>query len=158
MPRWIMLTLLALPALLPLLFSTLNAWSAGLVPTGFIQYDMPYYVANAREHFDHGFSLTYGNPYAREGTASIYFQPHIFVLGILQAIGLSPALALNLFGLAAIAAATIGAARLYEELIGFETTAKKIGFLCFFWGGGVLGILGLLLGGNQFSFDPMHGW
>jgi hypothetical protein len=42
---------------------------------------MAYYMANAREHFDQGFQLTYGNPYASYGTPAIYFQPHIFLLG-----------------------------------------------------------------------------
>ena len=158
MQHRILLTLLALPALLPLLFSALQAWSQGLVPTGFIQYDMAYYTANAREHFDQGWSLTYGNPYAPAGTAAIYFQPHILVLAILQAIGLPPAVAFNLFGLCALAFATIAAARLYGELVGFDTRAKTIGFVCFFWGGGVLSLLGLLFGRAPFLFDPNDGW
>ena len=34
-------------------------------PTGFIQYDMPYYMANAREYFDRGgFRLFYSNPFS----------------------------------------------------------------------------------------------
>ena len=56
--------LLALPALIPLLWSWIQARSRGMVFTGFIQYDLAYYVANARQHFTHGFALTYSNPYA----------------------------------------------------------------------------------------------
>ncbi len=158
--------LLALPALFPLLFSIYSAWSQGLVPTGFIQYDMAYYLANAREHFDQGWSLTYGNPYAPAGTAAIYFQPHILLLAILQAAGLPPAIAFNLFGLAALALATVAASGFYGELVGFETRAKQLGFLCFFWGGGLLSALGLLFGlatgtdltKAMFLFDPNDGW
>jgi hypothetical protein len=161
-----MLTALALPALLPLVFSAVSAWSQGLVPTGFIQYDMAYYPANAREHFDHGWTLTYGNPYAPAGTPAIYFQPHILFLAILQALGLPPAIAFNLFGLFALALATAAAAGLYDELVGLDTRAKRIGLLCFFWGGGVLSLLGLAFGlasgGNLarslFLFDPNDGW
>jgi hypothetical protein len=137
-----------------------------MIPTGFIQYDLAYYVANARQHFDEGFHLTYGNPYASYGTPAIYFQPHIFLLGILQKIGIGPGLALNLFGLAAVAFAALTAARLYEELIGWRTTAQKLGLVCFFWGGGVLSLFGLafgLAGGSSVAkaslmFDPMDGW
>lgn len=161
-----MVTLLALPALLPLLHSFPAAWSQGLVPTGFIQYDMAYYLANAREHFDTGWSLTYGNPYAPAGTAAIYFQPHILLLALLQAAGFPPAVAFNLFGLAALAFASFAAFRLYDELVGLDSKAKKLGFVCFFWGGGLLSVLGLFLGlltGNSlakalFVFDPNDGW
>ena len=83
--------LLSLPAFFPLVYAVCFAWAKGLVPTGFIQYDLAYYVANARQHFDEGFRLTYGNPYASYGTPAIYFQPHILLLGILQKLGLDPA-------------------------------------------------------------------
>jgi hypothetical protein len=49
---------------------------AGEVPTGFIGYEMPYYLANAREHFDSGFGLTYRNPYDSADAPRIYFQPY----------------------------------------------------------------------------------
>ena len=161
-----LLLLLALPALIPLGHSLHAAWSQGLVPTGFIQYDMAYYLANAREHFDQGLSLTYGNPYAPAGTPAIYFQPHVLLLAFLQAAGLPPAIAFNLFGLFALALASVAAIRLYTELVGFDTQAQKLGLVCFFWGGGVLSILGLifgLLGGtgwakSLFLFDPNDGW
>jgi hypothetical protein len=78
--RWAV-PLLALPALLPLARAYVDAYFQGKVATGFIISDMAYYMANAREHFDQGFQLTYGNPYASYGTPAIYFQPHIFLLG-----------------------------------------------------------------------------
>ena len=163
---WHIPLLLSLPAFFPLVYACISAWAKGLVPTGFIQYDLPYYAANAREHFDQGFHWTYGNPYASYGTPAIYFQPHILLLGILQKMGLDPGVALNLFGLAAVSLAATAAARLYEELVGWRTWAQKIGLVCFFWGGGILSILGLAFGlfvGTPFAkasllFDPMDGW
>jgi len=163
---WPIPLLLSLPAFLPLAFACWSAWSKGLVPTGFVQYDLAYYVANAREHFDQGFRLTYGNPYAPYGMPAIYFQPHILLLGILQKLGLDPGVALALFGLAAVAFTSLVAARLYEELVGWRTWAQKIGLVCFFWGGGILSLFGLCIGwfsGTPFAraslqFDPADGW
>jgi len=138
--------LMGLPAFFPLLWTALRAWRNGLVPTAFVQYDMPYYVANGRQSFVDGFHFSYGNPYASYGTPAIYFQPHIFLLGLLQRIGLGPDLALIASHLAAVAFAAIVAARLYEEWVGWNTPAQKLGFVCFFWGGGVLSLAGVVFG------------
>lgn len=138
--------LASLPAFIPLAWTALRAWRSGLVPTAFIQYDLPYYVANARQHFVQGLHLTYGNPYAGYGTPAIYFQPHIFLLGALQFMGLGPDLALIAFHLAAVAFAAIVAAKLYEEWVGWNTLAQKLGFICFLWGGGVLSLAGAAFG------------
>jgi hypothetical protein len=158
--------LLALPAFIPLLIACVRAWSHGLVPTGFVQYDLPYYVANARQHFAGGFHLTYGNPYAPYGSPAIYFQPHIFLLSILDQIGLDPGISLNLFGIFAVAFGVAVAARLYRQIVGWNTTAEKLGLIVFFWGGGVLAIAGLLFGlpakmtfaRSSLLFDPNEGW
>lgn len=158
--------LLALPALFPLVWDAIDAWRRGLAPTGFVQYDMAYYLANARQHFVQGFHALYSNPYAPYGSPAIYFQPHLLLIGLLQRLGLDPGAALNLFGLAAMAFAAIVAARLYEEVAGWGSTAKKIGLVCFFWGGGVLSLAGLVFGtylGAGFEkattvFDPSDGW
>jgi hypothetical protein len=138
--------LMGLPAFFPLVWTALRAWRNGLVPTAFVQYDMPYYVANGRQSFVDGFHFSYGNPYASYGTPAIYFQPHIFLLGLLQRIGLGPDLALIASHLAAVAFAAIVAARLYEEWVGWNTPAQKLGFVCFFWGGGVLSLAGVVFG------------
>src|SRR5580704_803828 len=76
--------LMGLPAFFPLVWTALRAWRNGLVPTAFVQYDLPCYVANGRQSFVDGVHLNYGNPYASYGTPAIYFQPHIFLLGLLQ--------------------------------------------------------------------------
>jgi hypothetical protein len=158
--------LMGLPAFFPLAWTALRAWRNGLVPTAFVQYDLPCYVANGRQSFVRGFQLNYGNPYASYGTPAIYFQPHIFLLGLLQKIGLSPDLALIAFHLAAVAFASIVAARLYEEWVGWNTPAQKLGFVCFFWGGGVLSLAGVVFGlvnhvqmpRSFLLFDAGDGW
>ncbi len=162
--RWLVL-LLSLPALIPLANALIAPLLVNRVPTGFIQNDMPYYMANAREHFDQGFQLTYGNPYAGYNTPAIYFQPQIFILGLMQQLGLDPGVTFNCFGLLALFFAAIVAVRFYTEVVGTETTAKRIGLVCFFWGGGVLILAGLtdcLLRGYPLSklwiYDPYGGW
>jgi hypothetical protein len=165
MAAWIPL-LLSLPALIPLLFARYHAWARGLAPTAFIQYDQPAYVAMARQHFLNGFHLTYANPYALYGSPAIYFQPHLFLIGMMQWAGVTPDLAWLLFGLGAMAFASLAAARLYEEWVGWNTTAQKLGFICFFWGGGMLSLGGCLLGlfthsnliEASLSIDPGQGW
>jgi hypothetical protein len=164
-PLW-WLAVLALPALIPAAQAYLKPLHDGLVPTGFIQEDMPYYMANAREHFDQGFQWTYGNPYAGYGTPAIYFQPHIFLLGCLERLGLDPGIALNLFGLAALMFATWMAFRFYGEVVGLETAAKRMAFVIFFWGGGLLILTGVARGlmngpwqwGRLWRFDIADGW
>jgi hypothetical protein len=165
MPVWVPL-LLSLPAFIPLVWTAIHAWTNGKIPTAFVQYDLAAYVANARQHFAQGFHLTYGNPYAAYGTPQIYFEPHLFLLGLLQWIGLSPDLALILFGLAATAFTSITAGKLYEEWVGWRTPAQKWGFVCFLWGGGLLSLGGALFGlathtplmKSFFVFDPSDGW
>ena len=139
---WWVPAALAAPALIPVANAYLVPYWRGQWPTGFIQYDMPYYMANAREHFDQGLQLTYGNPYAPYGTPAIYSQPHILLLGVLQRLGLDPGLAFNLFSLAAIVFAVLVAIHFYRMLVGLDTTARKLGLICFIWGGGALVLFG----------------
>lgn len=74
---------LALPAALPYVAHVLRAAQGALLPTGFLVYDMAFYMANAREHFDGGgFRLLYGLPFSPAYTTpAIYFQPHTLLLG-----------------------------------------------------------------------------
>ncbi len=165
MPLFVPL-LLSIPAFFPLAWAAFRAWSSGQVPTAFVQYDLPYYVANARQYFANGFHLTYGNPYAPYGTPAIYFQPHLLLVGLIQWLGLSPDLALIVFQIAAAGFASIVAARLYEQWVGWRTSAQKLGFVCFFWGGGVLSLAGAFFGVFMHvrftkaivQLDPGDGW
>ncbi len=157
---------LSLPAWIPLIAALIQARRLGQVPTAFIDYDLPYYLANARQHFEQGFHLFYSNPYAEYGSPRIYFQPHLFLLALLQQIGLSPDAALLLFGIGAVAFAAIVSAKLYQEWTGWRTTAQKMGYVCFFWGGGVLALSGIAFGvfghisisDALLLFDPSKGW
>lgn len=164
LPRWVA-PVLALPALIPVARAYLACFH-GKIATGFISYDMPYYMANAREHFDQGFQLTYGNPYASYGTPAIYFQPQTLLLGLLQHLGLDPGLVFNLFGLVTLFFAAYVAVRFFDEVVGLQTRARLIGLVCFFWGGGTLCLAGLTSGllqhqgvsGSLLKFDIFDGW
>jgi hypothetical protein len=123
-------------------------------------------MANAREHFDQGFQLFYGNPFAGYNTPAIYFQPHIFLLGCFQQLGLDPGITYNLFGIAALLFAAFVAVRLYGEVVEWSSPATKLGLVCFFWGGGVLVLAGFIrcyIRGSfefdaLFRYDPISGW
>jgi hypothetical protein len=164
-PSWWVPVLLSLPALIPLAQSIVLARLRGEVATGFLTYDMPYYVANARAYFDQGFRLFYGNPYAGYDTPAIYFQPHTFLLGCMQQLGLDPGLTYNLFGLAALLFVAFVAVRFYREVVGWKSPAAKLGLICFFWGGGVLSLAGLVYAcavrkfnvDSVLHFDLTHG-
>ena len=165
MPAWVPL-MLSLPAWFPLVWTASWAWVHERVATAFVQYDLAAYLANGREHFAQGFHLAYGNPYAGYGTPHIYFEPHLLLLGLLQWLGLSPDAALIVFGLAAVSFTSITAGKLYQEWVGWRTPAQKLGFVCFFWGGGLLSLGGaavaLATHGSLtrflFAFDPSDGW
>lgn len=136
--RWLLAALLILPALVPFATHYLVQLN-GRVPTGFIQYDQPYYMANAREHFDDGaFRLTYGSAYTHEyGTPAIYFQPFTLVLGgLLKATGMDPAALYLLFGLVVALLFARVAIALYEELFGLHTRAHRAAMVAFMWGAG----------------------
>ncbi|MGB7925605.1 MAG: hypothetical protein WCF57_20370 [Pyrinomonadaceae bacterium] len=163
--RWLISLALAAPACLPYLTHYLKS-TGDLIATGFIQYDMPYYMANAREYFDGG-GLTYGNPFSPSyGTPAIYFQPLTLLLGaIWRLTGADPGLIFVCVGfIAAIVCARVAVA-LYQEVVGLETWAEHLGLVIFGWGGGLLALAGLaynLLTGQRaqsiFRFDPFEGW
>jgi hypothetical protein len=72
----------------------------------------------------------------------------------------------NLFGLVALLFATWVAVLFYREVVGLETRAKKLGLVCFFWGGGALVGVGLLHAlyrhelhvTRVLQFDTGRGW
>ncbi len=139
--------------------------------TGFIQYDQPYYMANARKFFDGGFHFLYGNPFSPDPrTPAIYFQVHLFVLGLIQALtGCDPGLLYVLFGFVAALVCVRVAVALYEQVAGLGTPAQWAGLVLFLWGGGVLALTGLIFHlfertgfhgtlTDLFHFDPAQGW
>jgi hypothetical protein len=139
--------------------------------TGFIQYDQPYYMANARKFFDGGFHLLYGNPFSPDPhTPAIYFQPHLFLLGLIWKItGGDPGTIYVIFGFVAGLICVRVALALYEQIAGLETKAQWAGVVLFIWGGGVLALAGLgyhffhhsglrTTLTDLFHFDPDEGW
>ena len=165
--KWICwaILFLSLPALLPLVGAVTVPLLNNQVPTGFIEYDLPSYHAEGRAYFDRGFHLAYGNPYAGYNSPAIYFQPHTFLLGLLQQLRLDPGVTFNLFGLLTLFFAATAAVLFYIEVVGVDTTAKKLGLLCFFWGGGIFTLWGLgraLFRMHRFSaifeVEPTYGW
>ncbi len=170
---WLLAAALALPAALPYLAHLARAATQGLLPTGFLVYDMAFYMATAREHFDDGgFRLLYGLPFSPAySTPAIYFQPHTLLLGLAwRATGWDPGLVFVLFGAAAAVACARGAVALYREIAGLADRADRLGLLAFVWGGGLLaltGAVGAALRGDSaalatfealVSRDPWDGW
>jgi hypothetical protein len=141
-PPWWVSVVLSLPAFVPLLASILSARARGLVATWFVQIDQPSYLAEARQFFDQGFRLLYSNPYGGYDGPRIYFQPHLLLLGWFQQVGLDPGVTWVVFGLAGTLFAAFVAVRLYSEVVGWQSTAEKIGLICFVWGGGLLTLAG----------------
>ena len=127
----------------------------GSTGTGFLQYDQPSYMANAREHFDGGFSPTYGLPYSPDyETPRLYFQPQTLGLGLLWALtGVDPGWLYALFGALAGVCFFRVAIALYRSLWDLSCFRDVLGLLCFIWGGGlfVAPMLLLTLGSLNFS-------
>jgi hypothetical protein len=145
--RWGWAIVLALPAALPYLTHYLYAKAHGLIPTGFLIRDMPYYMANARAHFAGGhFHLLYQLPFSPyDNTPAIYFQPHTLLLALMWKLShLEVNVVFLIFSaLAAVVCARVAMA-LYEQLLGLNTLSKRIGLLLFFWGGGALFLSGAI--------------
>ena len=103
------------------------ARARGLVATGFIQTDQPYYFAQAREFFDEGFRLLYGNPYAGYDTPRLYFQPHLFLIGCFQQLGLDPGIIWVFFSILGALFAAFAGVSLYREVVGWRSLDSSPG-------------------------------
>lgn len=161
-----------LALLSPVLIVYISHYLSQPNPTGFIQYDMPYYMANAREYFDcESFNLFYSNPFSSFLDSShIYFQPQILFLGLLwKTTSLDPGIVFCLFGFISGLICLRLALLVYQTLFGFETWIDKLVFIMFCWGGGVLFVAGFFVNlfegltfthaiGQGFRFDPSNGF
>jgi hypothetical protein len=171
--RWLAAIALALPAVIPYISHVREAHAHGLIPTGFLIHDMPYYMANAQAHFADGyFHLLYQLPFSPyDNTPAIYFQPHTLLLAIaLKVTHLPINVVFLIFSAVAATICARVAIALYEHLIGLDTSPKRIGLLIFFWGGGAIVLSGaiklwLFGAGDQpieferyFDFDPFRGF
>jgi hypothetical protein len=102
--RWrdlVFTVLLYAPVLFPLAAHYLPAEGDPRIPTGFVQYDQPYYMANARQYLDGDTDgLRYALPFSADAASEpIHFQPQTALLaGLWWVTGLDPGLLFNLFG------------------------------------------------------------
>lgn len=140
----------------------------GKRPTGFVQYDIPYYMANARQYFDgQSKGIFYSNAYDyRTDAPAIYFQPQIALLSIpLRAIPGRPALPFLVLGAVSAFLALLLISILVDRLcpdLDRKTHALLTLITC--WGGGILVWMGIAIealrgwSGQFLRFDPDRGW
>jgi hypothetical protein len=114
------------------------------VASGFLQYEQPYYMANAREHFDSGFTLLYGLPFSPfYDTPRIYIQPMSLLLGAFHYLtSWDPGQIYVGFGLMASLLFVRVGIELYREFVKLEGVAAWLGLVCFIWGGGLFAVAG----------------
>ncbi len=137
------------------------------VPTGFICYDLPYYVANGREIFERGNGLGYGNPYdPAAAPPAIYYHLLSWVFGCgVSVCGIPPAVLFLTVGVVAAVLFGYGTFRLVEAVLPGDGLVPPM-FLLSMWGGGLFVLAAL--GGNLargeawhhdlFRLDPHDGW
>ena len=116
------------------------------VATGFILYDMPYYVANGREIFERGNGLTYPNPYdATADSPAIYFHWLLWILGFCTVkLGIDPGV---LFAATGFVGSLLMAGMtwvLIKSILPDQRWRKTL-FLLTMWGGGILCAAKLLI-------------
>jgi hypothetical protein len=164
---WLLSLALFAPALVPYA-SHFVFHPPGRQPTGFVDYDLPTYMANAREHFDAGhFRFFYSNPFhADYASPAIYTQPQTLVLGaLIHYTGIAPNYVYLMFEVFAGWLCARVAVALYAEVVGLNGWARRLGLLTFFWGGGLMVLAGIpySLASKRvveklFILDPMGGW
>jgi len=163
---------LAVWAMMPILLAYTLHWTLSgpdRLPTGFLQYDQMYYMANARALVNHGVHLLYGLPFSSsDATPAIYFQPHILLLGWVSLMthadlgliydGFGVVMGIIMFRVAIALYRTYGG-----SLTGLPGAMTCMSFL---WGGGVIVLLGLGIqsikgmadGLDPFILDPFGGF
>ena len=165
---WIIVVLALLPVAGLYLAHVLGAPDAA---TGFLQYDQAYYMANARKHFDQGFSLLYGLPFSPDyNTPRVYGQPQSLVLGtLLRLTGMDPGVVYVAFGLIAALACLRLAIALFDRLAPRRGFAGHLVLMLVLWGGGAVVLSRVVMGWlsgvrwtavrtSLFAYDPSIGW
>lgn len=161
---WLLASILALPVVGLYAIHAVNA-PPGFGPSGFVQYDQLYYMANARELLDSGGGLTYGNPFSPDyTTAKVYFQPITAILAaILWSTGADPGTIFVAFGAVVVLLCLRTMIALYRHLFPLRDFADHLGLLIFAWGGGLLvagGLARMVVTGDPdvLAYDPGAGW
>ncbi len=129
----------------------------GMTPTGFIQYDQLYYMANAREIADGGHWLTYGNAFGPDyASAPVYFQPIAALLGaVMRLTGIDPGALYVVFGSVAVLTCLRAIVALYARTVPERDLPALIGLFLFGWGGGLLIAAALVRGMMLWVYDPL---
>jgi len=161
--------LLLLPAVL-FYWAHYHPKDARLIPTGFVQYDQPYYMANARQYVD---GRTDGWRYAlpnspSENAAAIYFQPQTLLLaGLMRVTQADPGALFVAFGAVSAVICLLLGLLVLDRLTGHAVPLPVA--IVFVWGGGLLALAGFTYGVlhgtdwrtaalGAFRFDPGNGW
>lgn len=167
----------ALLLLSPVILLYTAHFSAGLLDpqrtgTGFIHYDMPEYMASAREFLDGNHR---GALYAPPSTPHYDETPTMVQLHLLALAGVwhitaaDPGVLFTLYGLLMAWAAIRIFMKVFDHVVPLEGRARRIGQLLFVWGGGLLALAGMVqawLSGYQgrgiieqaMSVDPCSGY
>jgi hypothetical protein len=154
-------------AVLPYLSITIHHYVSGnAVPTGFIQWDLPYYGANGRAVFERGNELAYPNPYDPSTDAPvIYFHWFVWVLGFgIVKLGLDPGAWFFGLGVAASLLCAFLTLRLVEIILP-QTRFRTFLYLLTMWGGGFFCLgravanvaEGRPLADHLLAYDPFEG-
>ena len=157
------------------LVSLLPFWSLFVVQfvrgqhlgTGFICYDLAYYVANGREIFERGNGLGYSNPYDTSPDAPVIYYhwlPWLFGLGV-SVLGIDPGGWFLAIGVVAGVAFAFGTFRLVEAILPEPRFLPGL-FLLAMWGGGLFVLTAFVanwfleypLWYQLFRYDPFEGW
>lgn len=159
--------LLAILALLPF-YSVYAAHALTLDEvSGFIQYDMPYYVANGREIFERGNGFAAPNPYDFATDAPvIYFHWLTWIIGFsVSVLKFDPGVVFVGIGILAGVLGSYLTLQIVRQLVGSHRSAVPI-FLLSMWGGGCFFAASLLtnlifgedLLKDLLAYDPGGGW
>ena len=127
----------------------------GLRPTGFIQYDLPYSMACAREFADNGLhGLLFTLPSTAAVGEPVLLQLHLWFLGqVWRWLPLDPGLLYVLFGVIAGLLAVRSFLRFFDSVVRVSGSERRWGHVLFVWGGGILAFAGELL--NLFHGRPL---
>ncbi len=137
-----------------------------VIPTGFIQYDMPYYSANGREIFERGNGFAYPNPYDSSPTPPIiYFQWPIWLLGFaIKKLNVEPGIFYFILGIIGSLLSAYFTILVVKKLLP-DPRFRILLFFLVMWGGGFLCLAALIdniIHGNPiffrlFRYDPGDG-
>jgi hypothetical protein len=165
------LVLMAPIVLLHIAHFSMGAFNSQHLPTGFIHYDMPYYMANAREYKEaESFSILFRLPFSPDYSNNpIYFYPQLLLMGlILKFTAIDPPALLLGFGFVFGVLTIRICIKLLTSITDLPVKLFPLISILLIYGGGLIFVTGFflkLLHGNAsiaweeaFYLDPGNGW